>query len=205
MRDPSTVRSSRVVAGILVGWFAVATLVVASGLLQQLRPPAPQLVLVALTALTLMVTLRTPTLRRWSLSVDARVLVAPHAARVVGLWFLVLYRRGELPWAFAVPGGWGDMVVAALALALLVSGPIATRGRWRALAAWNALGLLDILLVVATAARLALHDPASMQALLRWPLGLVPTFLVPIIIATHVLLAVRLARQRSPEGAPALV
>jgi hypothetical protein len=55
------------------------------------------------------------------------------------------------------------------------------------------LGLADILFVVATAARLALADPASMAALLRLPLSLLPTFLVPLIIASHVVLGVRLA------------
>jgi hypothetical protein len=46
---------------------------------------------------------------------------------------------------------------------------------------------LDILFVVATASRLALGDPDSMNALLRLPLSLLVTFLVPIIIADHVM------------------
>jgi hypothetical protein len=54
--------------------------------------------------------------------------------------------------------------------------------------------VLDILFVVATAARLALADPDSMQGLLHLPLSLLPTFLVPLIIASHVVLAIRLAR-----------
>jgi hypothetical protein len=63
---------------------------------------------------------------------------------------------------------------------------------------WNAAGLLDILFVVATASRLALAEPASMSALLRLPLSLLPTFLVPIIIATHVMI---FAWLRRPVGA----
>src|SRR5262249_4390061 len=89
-----------------------------------------------------------------------------------------------LPRAFAVPGGWGDVVVATLALALLIVGGALDR-RPRLVGAWNALGLLDILFVVATAARLALADSDSMNALLRLPLSLLVTFLVPIIIADH--------------------
>jgi hypothetical protein len=54
-----------------------------------------------------------------------------------------------------------------------------------------------MLFVVATAARLGLAEPSSMAALLRLPLSLVPTFLVPLIIASHILIFVRLARQRA--------
>jgi hypothetical protein len=64
------------------------------------------------------------------------------------------------------------------------------------------LGLLDILFVVATAARLGLAAPASMQALLRLPLCLLPTFLVPLIITSHVLLAIRLARAGQAVSVP---
>jgi hypothetical protein len=38
-----------------------------------------------------------------------------------------------------------------------------------------------------------------MQALLRLPLSVLPTFLVPLIIASHVLIAIRLTR--SARGA----
>jgi len=48
--------------------------------------------------------------------------------------------------------------------------------------------------VVVTAARLGVADPESMAALLQLPLSLLPTFLVPLIIASHVVLGVRLAR-----------
>ena len=49
--------------------------------------------------------------------------------------------------------------------------------------------------MVATAARLGLADRESMAALVRLPLSLLPTFLVPLIIASHVVLGVRLARR----------
>ncbi|MBW7905718.1 MAG: hypothetical protein LC135_00575 [Phycisphaerae bacterium] len=159
-------------------------------MLRSLRPPAPQIVLVALTGLTIGALATVGVLRRWAASVDVRVLVSVHLTRFVGLYFLYLWRRGELPYDFAVPGGIGDIIVAAGALGvLLVRDETARR---RAVLAWNVVGLADILFVVATAVRLALTDPESMSALLRLPLCLLPTFLVPIVIATHVLIFVRL-------------
>ena len=62
--------------------------------------------------------------------------------------------------------------------------------------------LADILFVIATAARLALANPLSMSALLRVPLSLLPTYFLPLIIATHVVLFVRLREEsiRMPQN-----
>jgi len=104
----------------------------------------------------------------------------------VGAWFIVLYRRGELPFAFAVPGGWGDIAAAAGAAGLLFGAfPVRTRGRRAVLRAWNALGLLDILFAVATAARIFLADPDALAPLTRLPLSLLPTYFVPLIVLSH--------------------
>ena len=98
---------------------------------------------------------------------------------------MVLYERGELPYAFAVLGGWGDIAVASAALLLLVVFRRRLATNWPPLQVWNLAGLIDILFVVATAGRLALREPESMAVLLELPLGLLPTFLVPLIVFTH--------------------
>ena len=173
-----------VVVGLV--WLAVAIGLGAAGYTASWRPPIPQLVLAGLTALLLAAVVLRPHLRGWLAALDLRWLVAVHLTRFVGFYVLLLYYRdAALPRAFAVPGGWGDIVVATLALALLIAGGAFDR-RPALVGAWNALGLLDILFVVATAARRALAEPDSMNALLRLPLSLLVTFLVPIIIADHV-------------------
>jgi len=182
---------------VLVGaaWLLVAALLGASGLLRRLPPPAAPLVVAGLTGLVLLAAWRLARFRAWLRAIDERWLVGLHLTRFVGAYFLYLYARGELPYAFAVPGGWGDITVATLAAVLLAAGPPRDARRRTAYVAWNVLGLADILFVVATAARLVTADPGSMAALLRLPLSLLPTFLVPLIIASHVVLAVRLARR----------
>jgi len=174
-------------------WLLLAGVIGNSQLWRQAQPPAPQLVLLGLTV-GLAVTLRRWTLlREWAMRVDLRVLILVHVTRFVGFYFLVLYGRGELPWGFAVVGGWGDNVAAAGAIlvSLLPAGPV----RRRAALVWNTYGLVDILGVVATAVRSAAADPDSMAALLRLPLALLPLYLVPIIIVSHVLIFVRLLRR----------
>lgn len=185
-----------VVIGLGV-WLLAALLVGASGRLTALRPPAPQILLAVLTVLSCAAVTLVPNIRAWAAAVDMRPLVALHLIRFVGFYFLVLYRRGELPFEFAVIGGWGDILVAASAAVLLLAGPIAGGARWRALQIWNALGIIDLAFVVATAARLAMARPDSMAPLLRLPLCLLITYLVPLLFTTHLILWSRLFRPKT--------
>lgn len=187
--------SSLFYSGVLAFWFAAAYVLGESGSLAALEPPAPQMILLGLTALLLVNSAVLPGFRGWIASLDLRRLVAVHLGRFVGVYFLILHGRGQLPYDFAVKGGWGDIIVAIGAVVLLaVPGLIARRG---VLLAWNVVGLADILFVVATAARSAAADPSSMRALLRLPLSLLPTFYVPLVIATHVWIFWRVWRASS--------
>lgn len=193
--------SSRTVLLLGLGWLLVAAGLGAAGVLRTLPPPAIPLVLVGLSALVLAAGWRHAGFGAWLAALDERWLVGLHLTRFVGAYFLYLYGQGQLPYAFAVPGGWGDLAVASLAAILLVAGPPRDARRRLAYGAWNVLGLADILFVVATAGRLVMIAPESMAALLRLPLSLLPTFLVPLIIASHVVLGVRLAHH--PARRPA--
>ncbi|HVT71690.1 MAG TPA: hypothetical protein VHD61_01030 [Lacunisphaera sp.] len=175
-------------------WLIVAVLVGNFGLLRRVPMPAVQAILFGLTAAVLVLCFRVRALRAWIDALDVRSLVALHFTRFVGIYFLLLYRRGELPYEFAVPGGWGDIAVATLAL-VVVFVPLEARRARHAIGIWNAMGLVDILLVVFTAARIGFAKPWLMLPLTELPLSLLPTFLVPLIIATHVLIYVRLRRE----------
>jgi hypothetical protein len=195
MAPPNGTGRRYVAVGLL--WFLVALGLGATGRVASWRPPVPQLVLVGLTVLLLVVWVALPSFRRWLLGLDLRWLIALHLTRYVGIYFLIIYYRdGALPRAFAVPGGWGDIVVATLALGLVAAGGNLEPKRWL-VGLWNTLGLIDILFVVATASRLAQAHPDSMNALLHLPLSLLPTFLVPLLIADHVLIFWRVASRRT--------
>ncbi|HYO45886.1 MAG TPA: hypothetical protein VEY33_04275 [Gemmatimonadota bacterium] len=149
-------------------------------------PIPPPAIVGGLTAAGFAACLVSRRLKGWVRAVPLGALVALHLVRFVGAWFIELYRRGELPFAFAVPGGWGDILAAATAAALLLGAiPARTRARRGAVLAWNVLGFLDILFVVTAAARLYMADPGQLSPLTRLPLSLLPTFFVPLIVLSH--------------------
>ena len=129
------------------------------------------------------------------LNIDLRWLVVLHVTRLfAGAYFLVLCQRRQLPCAFATPAGWGDIVIGVLAVALVSS--MHTQFAKTVLLGWNTLGLLDLDFGVSSALRCGLKAWQSTHALRELPLNLLPTFLVPLIIASHVLIFVRLIRAR---------
>lgn len=176
------------------GWFLVALFIGETELLSILPGPAAQITLIALTTGLLSAFWMSRSFRGWVDQLDLRILLGIHLVRFVGVYFLILHRRGELPGRFAITAGWGDIVVAVtVLLLLLIPGLVKSL---KAVFLWNTLGLADILLVVTTAAGLAFVDRESMSALTRLPLSFLPTMVVPLIITTHVVIMIRLLRNR---------
>jgi hypothetical protein len=185
--------SNRVVTLLLLGWLCFA--VGLSGWFHNATALAVAATVWTLTVLVLLGCWKVTTIRRWALNVDVRWLVLLHVTRLVaGAYFLVLCQRSQLPCAFAGAAGWGDIFVAVLAL--VVVGAIHAEFAKALLLIWNTIGLIDIIFVAFSALRFGLNDWQSMHALRELPLSLLPTFLVPLIIASHVLIFVRPARTR---------
>ena len=185
-------RSSITVIVVLILWLLLALSAGALGVTARVVPPIPQAVLLGLVVIQLFTYAFYSGFRSWCMTVDLRALVLFHITRFVGIYFLILYSRGRLPYDFAVPGGWGDIAVAVSAVLMAVYVKPEDKVGWSVYLLWNVLGLADILFVVFTATRLALSDPGSMAELLGFPLSLLPTFVVPIIIFTHVVIFARL-------------
>ncbi len=127
-------------------------------------------------------------------------LIAIHLCRFVGVYFLILGNAGCLSKDFAFPAGIGDIVVAIGAVLLLLSN--ALRQRRAVVLGWNVIGLIDIVFVVFSALRCGLRDWSSIALLRQLPLSLLPTFVVPLIMVSHVLIFIRIAsgRKMGSEG-----
>lgn len=171
-------------------WFGAA---VAAGhflLLQRVPALAVPAVTLALAVLPVLAYFRVGSIRAWVDAIDLRALVLLHATRFVGIYLLVLHQRGELPRALAIPGSLGDIVVAVMALPIALA-PLADAARSRAIVIWNAVGFVGLLLVQFSTARIAVAAPAEMRVLTQLPLSLLPTFLFPLLLATHVVIFAR--------------
>ena len=81
-------------------------------------------------------------------------------------------------------------------LILVAVAVAAVSHRRRVVLAWNALGLFDIVLTVATAQKLALvdHDPLMIGAFGYAPFGLLPFFVVPLVVLSHLAIFARMRR-----------
>ena len=187
---------------LLIGvlWLIAAIVLGLSGVLRYVRPPGPQIMIAGLTGALIAAYWFSRPFRDWLKALDLRAIVALHLTRFVGFYFLWLYGRGDLPYRFAVPGGWGDIIVATGAVVILASWS-AFRGRRWVLSIWNVYGFADILFVVATAAAEGRAAPASMAALLGMPLSLLATFLVPLIVTSHVLIFARIRAKQLEKTA----
>src|SRR5262245_22579902 len=203
----SSVMASRRLSSVpflvaMLVWFALACFAGVSGRVASLPPPQPQIVIATLSVLLFLSGVVLPGLRAWLADVNLRGFVAFHITRFVGIVFLMMSARGELSPEWAIPAGWGDIAVAtgALLIAGLMRRPESHPDLVRL---WNLIGLIDIVVVFVSAARIGIRDPGAMAHLLRFPMSLVPTFVVPIVFATHCWMALRLQPRARPAAGAA--
>jgi hypothetical protein len=179
---------------LLFVWLIIAIFVGRSGILYAVPPPIIGGTNFTLVLLLLLAFWLVPGFRTWIMGIDLRALVLYHLVRFVGIVFLFYYALDKLPREFALPAGWGDIAVALAAIIMVIEFmPVTTRTRWWAVLVWNIAGLLDIIYVLGTGIRLGLADLNQMIEISAFPLNLLPTFIVPLIFATHIFIFVRLA------------
>jgi hypothetical protein len=134
--------------------------------------------------------------------IDLRLLTVAHTARAVGIGFIALGQVGVLAQSFAQTAGWGDIVAGLtapfVALLLLERRPLPAR----AIVAWNLFGIVDFVAAVSAnmlGSRTALgllrpEGGADTELMARYPLGIIPTFFVPLLVLSHLLVIVRVRR-----------
>ncbi len=131
-----------------------------------------------------------PIFRQAALSIPQNELIGLHVVRVAGSVFLVLLDMRLLPPQFALPAGYGDIVVAVTApLALYALNENKSFARGLAIA-WNLLGILDFAIALVTGTLFiapyvrqwarAGHSWAYLDYVL-----MIPGFAVPLLMLTH--------------------
>jgi hypothetical protein len=193
------VRVRRAALLVLAGWSMAASLAAAAGLItpSMPRPLIPLMIWSPLIAFVAAYT-RSPAFRHWVLGWDLRAPILYHTCRVAfGAWFLVMHARGTIDPTFALVAGPGDIAAGGAALLAAFFVPLRTRRDAAIVFAWNAFALLDILVVFVTAQRIVFFG-AGPEALplMGFPLGLVPSLVVPLILITHFAVFAQLAHFR---------
>ncbi|MGH8630194.1 MAG: hypothetical protein ACREU7_05445 [Burkholderiales bacterium] len=199
--DPSSPAVASWVLVALAAWFAAVlgasltgAFVTPSGV-----PPWPLLVaILAPVAVFALLYRLLPAIRAFVLGLDLRWLVLVHSWRFVGLSFMFLSAYGVLPLIFSVAAGVGDGLVAIGAL-LLGAGLYSGRGvSRRALLAWNTFGLADFIVAVGigalsgSGAPLQAYASVPSDVMQAFPLAIVPGFLVPLFVITHLIIYIQL-------------
>jgi hypothetical protein len=125
--------------------------------------------------------------RKFVLSLNPTILTSAQVWRIIGFTFLLLEARGVLPAIFALPAGYGDMLVGVTAF--FAAWRLANPDRRNGFIIWQLLGITDLVVAVSLGTTARLLDPhgASMLAMTVVPLSLVPTFLVPLFLVFHVI------------------
>jgi len=194
---PHGVRRGRL-AWAIATWFVAAAVLGATGAFASPRLPVGIGVGIAVFLPLLVASAAVARTRGFGLPMTA--LVGLHIGRLLGAAFLLLHLAGRLPATFAHSAGWGDIATGALAIPLVWAIRQRVAGwRWYT-AAWNALGIADLLAAVTLGVGSApgfmlrfIHEAPGSGAIVAFPWVLVPAFFVPFFLLAHVAIFAGLA------------
>ncbi len=193
-RERTSARESRiaVISGVvLTVWAVVTTLLARRGFYEppDLTSPPPIGITLALVLVALGVSLVFSQSLRGLLT-NQRNLILLNLWRLVGIVFLMLAANRQMPALWALPAGIGDMIVGAMAP--WIAGHVDTPQGRRAAIIFNLFGMADLVVAVGLGimtspgpAQVFQTTPTAELAT-RFPLALVPTFLVPLAWTLHV-------------------
>lgn len=189
---------------VLAGWFFLAVWLGVSGALRTNGGPPLGIavaIVLPLIAFALDRRLGSPVLGGLQ-RLELPALIGLQTFRIVGVIFIVAWLGGTLPAGFALPAGIGDIAIG-LAAPFVAAAVAARRPHHRTLARiWNVLGAADLVTAVGSG---VLHGrspigllagPVTTDAMARYPLSLIPTFLVPLALMLHLCTFRALRRER---------
>ena len=174
---------------VLFGWLALALFLAGQGVFRSaLNQPVPYIALaIGIPILVGALFIRLKPVREIITSVPQSQLVAFQFYRVIGATFLLLHAVGQLPGIFALPAGFGDVLVGLAALL------IGTRcaGNDQLVTLWNWFGISDLVVALATGflsapSRFQMFSLDAPDFLIgSFPLVMIPIFVVPLSIVLH--------------------
>jgi hypothetical protein len=140
-----------------------------------------------------------PRFRSALLSIPLPALIGLNAARLGGVFFLMLAADDRLSAPFAPIAGLGDMLVATLAipLATVAARDGFTNPTWFRL--WNVFGALDLVVAISLGILSApgtplrvFTDGAGTEAMTTLPWAFVPAMIVPLFLLIHLTIAAKI-------------
>jgi hypothetical protein len=192
-------------AVVLGGWFSATAFIAGHGWYHGPLSHGPWLpVAVAGSLGALLALSRIPVVSRALKAPGmASRLLLPHSFRVEGVVFLLYMALGHLPALFALPAGLGD-ITTGLAAPLVASRLARGTGR-RAALRLTAFGLTDLVLALTLGALTAfvLAITPSGAPITELPLALIPTAVVPLLVALHITFLQALVRAPRPTPSTA--
>lgn len=180
-------------AAIIVGWFIVALTTSLAGWYGGVARKVPTIqygLLIPILAGVLLFW-GWPRLRRALAVVPNEWIIGIQLYRALGVIFLILYSVGRLPGLFALPAGFGDVLVGLFAPVVATAYARSSQGAARRVRLWNLLGIADLVIAV-TMGFLTSPSPLQLASFDRpnvlmgiFPLSLIPVYMVPLSILLH--------------------
>ena len=182
-------------AAVLVVWLVGVMLLAANDVFRTDAPGIPIALLTTLAAGYLLLFSRT--FREIISGIPQHWLIGIQTFRILGGVFLFRYFQGELPGAFAIPAGVGD-VLTGLFAPLVAYWWVAGKPYARTAAiAWNLFGMADLVNAVLLGAL------TGGGGGIVFPIVLIPTYAVPRAFLVHSYSLIGLLRKTSRHSAPA--
>jgi hypothetical protein len=184
-----------VLGTVLIAWFALVFFLAWQGVFSSALNREVPLIGLAISipvivGVVLMTTLRS--VREIIAAVPQSWLVRFQFYRVLGAVFVVLYMAGQLPGIFAVPAGYGDVLVGLTALFVAAAEARHLAARNQLVVLWNSLGLADLVIAITTGfltapTRFQIFSLDAPNILIgSFPLVLIPIYAVPLSVLLHI-------------------
>lgn len=189
------------VLGLFLVWGLLILMLARNGVLDPVgdRPPAGIAVATLVPPLLFLLAYwQLGGVRRWVADLDLGLVTAVQAWRVVGAAFVFTWGFGMLPAAFAIPAGYGDILVG-------LAAPFVALKVWQRSAGWQthsylliAAGFIDFIGAFVMGVALRENGPVYVLGdvhtgpMAEFPLTMIPSFLVPAFMIMHIIAFIKL-------------